>query len=568
MAISLTTSYLDELRKRGANAPCVIVELLLDAGNSRWGVGTFGGFPWGEDFYTKYGTHTGGFSDVSPVLKSVSSLQNKLDTKKNYSTRGQLSVVMVGRDNFKNVIKNNYLKNSRVVRKDGFLGLTSYSDYAATFKGKVSDWSRKGDELTLIVSDELEVATTKIPVENATKTQNIDYRNTNPVDIMQDIIKTQLGVDASFVDDTQFDAEQATWMVNWKFDRVLTDPKKANQYLNELQVETNSFIFHDGDKVSFKVFAPAVPGQNIPVWSDDNQLLRDTLSQKSGYKDQFFNRVVVYYDYDESGSDSEENFEAAVISTDSTSQSSQQWDETETKIIKSKWIRTLTYTQASNVTGVVIYHISKANGAGDGTLTYSNTANTLTWTPNGGTVGTAIEVTNDGKYQIKGSDETKYIRVIVTTGSLPSADKNDTITVSSLDGASYASQLADRILIRYRNPVSIVTCNIDINAALVGSNFLKVSDLVDFTTDEAMNKGSNTWTTERLMITSFRPDFTTSKAKVEAIETQMSSNYGFIAPAGQPDWDSATAAQKEYGYIGDATNNQLGAANDAGFYIW
>lgn len=551
MAITLTSAFLAEIRK-GSNSPNVILEVELDSGT------------------VKYGYHAGGFSDVLPVLKSVSSLQNKLDTKGGYSTRGQITIVITGRDNFKNLIKDEYLKSRRVTRKEGFVATGfQYSDYAPTFTGKIIDWSRKGDELTIAIGDDLEVeGTKKIPVENETKTQTLDYRNTNPVDIMQDILKTQLGISASYVDDTQFDAEQATWLNSWRFDRVLTKPGAGNKYLNELQEETYSFIVHDGEKITFKHFAPPLPGQSVEGWTDNFSIVKESLSQKSGYKDHFFNRVVVYYDYDESGSDKPENFETVHIATDSSSQSSGQWDETETKTIKSKWIRTLTYIQPTNVTGVVLYHCSTANGAGNGTLTYTQADNTLKWAPPGGAEGDTVKVTNDGQYQVFGSDQTKWVRVVVTIASLPGSNQNDTITVSALSGDDYAEYLATKYLTRYRDPVSIVTFKVDINNVAWSSEFIKPTDLKDLTTDEATDKGQNTWSVERMMLTMVRSDFNRGDVQIEAIQTRLFRKYGFIAPAGQPDWDSATEAHQEYAYIGDAANNELGAANDEGFVIW
>ncbi len=89
---------------------------------------------------------------------------------------------------------------------------------------------------------------------------------------------------------------------------MLTEPKEADLYLNELQIETNSYIIHDGEKISYKAFAPPLPSEQVQEWSDAADILKGSFSQKSGYKDGFFNRLVVYYDYDESGNDKTENF--------------------------------------------------------------------------------------------------------------------------------------------------------------------------------------------------------------------------------------------------------------------
>ena len=63
------------------------------------------------------------------------------------------------------------------------------------------------------------------------------------------------------------------------------------------------------------------------------------------------------------------------------------------------------------------------------------------------------------------------------------------------------------------------------------------------------------------MLTSVRPDFQASKVSIEAVQTKMYRKYGFIAPAGYPDYPSATTAQREYAFIGRASDNKV---NDAG----
>lgn len=552
MAITLSAAYLAEIRK-GSNQPNTILEIALDGGTVKWG--------FGKDLGYALSTY-----DVLPIVKSISSLQNKLDPKTGYSTRGQITIVISGRDNFKNLIANNYLKNRRVVRKDGFLGI-AYSDYAATFTGKITDWSRKGDELTLTVSDDLTDASKKLPVENTTKTQYLDYRNTNPVNIMTNLLVTQLGIGAGYVDSTKFGTERDTWLGGWAFDRVLTEPKAVDEYLNELQTETNSFIIHDGEKISYKVFAPPVPGSAPEEWTDNTHILSGSLSQKAGYKDGFYNRIVVYYDYDESGSDKEANFEAAVIASDAASQGAGQWAEISSKVVKSKWMRSRTYSQPVNAAGVVIYHCSRNNGTGTGVLTYTYAAggSTLQWTAPGGSIGTAVKVTKDGKYQIFDADTTKYIRVIVTLASLAGSNKTDNIAITALGADTFAAALAQKLLNRYRDPASTVALDIDINNVAFGGVFIKPTDLKDITSDEAVEKGVSAWNKERVMITSVRPD--KDKVSIEAIETRMYRRYGFIAPAGQANYPAATAAEKERAYIGDA-NNKVNAGTEDGYYVW
>lgn len=573
MAIILTDRFKRELQK-GVNAPNVVIEMELDGAASRFGFhpgceyvtrfladgsyradGTL--FAWGSD----------GLPNVTPALKSISSLQNKLDPKSGYSTRGQLTFTICGRENFETLISGEHLKNRRVVRKDGFVsrGFT-YSDYATTFTGKVLDWSRKGDELTITVADDLKSASSKLPVENGTKTQYIDYRSSNPVDIMADMLLNRLSIGAEYVDSSGFAVERERWLQGWTFDRVLTEPREANEYLNELQIETNSFIVHDGEKINYKVFSPPMPSEEVEEWTDDNDILQDSLSVKSGYKDSLYNRVIVYYDYDESGSDKEENYESAHIAADAGSQDPASWNEISTKVIKSKWVRTRTYAQPA-VNGVVLYHASRANGTGAGTLTYSKISNTLSWAAPGGSAGEAVKLSRDGKYQLFDVDSAKYVRALVTLQDLPQSNRAEDVAITALDGDKLAASLAQKILNRYRDPVATVSFDIDLNNAAFGSRFIRPTDIKDMTTGEAAGFGRAKWVKERVMLTSVRPDFNAHRVGCEAIETRMSRLYGFIPSAASPDYGQSTAAQRRYGFIGDASN-MVDAGRSDGYYIW
>src|SRR3972149_1483151 len=156
MAVTLSKKYLDELRR--ANTPNVVLEVELDGGLRLFGYHARNASPMtrflADGSYHADGSVFAVGSDelpgVLPLLESVSSLQNKLDTEKGFSTRGELKVAITGRENLRDLVRDEFLKNRRVTRKDGFIsrGFT-YADYAATYTGVISNWSRKGDELTI-----------------------------------------------------------------------------------------------------------------------------------------------------------------------------------------------------------------------------------------------------------------------------------------------------------------------------------------------------------------------------------------------------------------------------------
>lgn len=94
-------------------------------------------------------------------------------------------------------------------------------------------------------------------------------------------------------------------------------------------------------------------------------------------------------------------------------------------------------TGINNITGVTL---DDAPGSADGagTLAFTAAGKTLTWTPNGGSAGSPVALTGDGRYAIPGS--AGYLFVTVVDAELPGTNQSDTITVTQL-----ANQLFDDI---------------------------------------------------------------------------------------------------------------------------
>lgn len=553
MAVTLSANYRAELKKM-ENAPDIILEIALDSGT------------------LKIGQHSA-FVDVAAGLGDVDSFQNKISPKSGFTSLGNITAKIVGRDVFKDLIKDEYLKNRRVKKLEGFIADGfQYSDYAETFNGVISEWSRNGDTLTLTIHDDFQPITKEVPRESTTGTHStkfIDYSDQNPVDTMLDLIKVEASIAASLVETSKFESERDTWLSGWKFQRVLTNPEKIVDYLNELQKETNSFIVSDGELITFKVFAPSPPGTTTLTYTDDYHITKGSVRQKSGYSD-FYNRIIFYYDYNEADDDVAKNFDSVHIVIDSASQGSGQWDETKTKIIKSKWIKSHTFTQPSNITGCTIYGLSKSNGISSGKsgheLSYNSTNKTLAWTAPDGTTGTAVNVESDGKYTIYDQDETKYVRVLITALDLPELNKDDEITITSLLGASHVASISSKLLNRYRDPVSTIEFSLDMNLiANTDNKPIKPTDVFYLTTDEATVKGKSSLDAEHMMILSMKPQKT--KLMISCIQTKISERAAFIAPAGYPDYPSATSQQREYAFIGRASDNKVNGGTEEGYLI-
>ncbi len=106
-------------------------------------------------------------------------------------------------------------------------------------------------------------------------------------------------------------------------------------------------------------------------------------------------------------------------------------------IISSERVLSQSAAAPTNVTGVVIDY-ANGNATGDGTLAYTNSGTTLAWTPNGGSIGTAVDVSTDGKYVIADSTGDAQLQVTVTAASLPVSDQSDTdITIDNIANETF-----------------------------------------------------------------------------------------------------------------------------------
>jgi len=85
-----------------------------------------------------------------------------------------------------------------------------------------------------------------------------------------------------------------------------------------------------------------------------------------------------------------------------------------------------------NVTGVTIDFTSEKNADGSGTLTYTNTGQTLTWQDSeDSNPGIAVAVGAGGAFAIYSESNGKWLEVTVSAGSLSGSDQSDTIVLST-----------------------------------------------------------------------------------------------------------------------------------------
>lgn len=111
-------------------------------------------------------------------------------------------------------------------------------------------------------------------------------------------------------------------------------------------------------------------------------------------------------------------------------------------IVSSTEVLSQTGTGLTTLTGVTIDN-AMGNTVGDGTLTWSSSAETFTWTPKSGTTGTAVEVTADGTYFVQGGSNGGALVITVVYADLPTSNTSNTVTIANQDQKMFADVSKD-----------------------------------------------------------------------------------------------------------------------------
>jgi hypothetical protein len=125
-----------------------------------------------------------------------------------------------------------------------------------------------------------------------------------------------------------------------------------------------------------------------------------------------------------------------------------------------------------------------------------------------------------------------------------------------------ASKAAAHVLGRYRNGVRRLKATVELK-----DDDKKCGDSVLVTTRHLQTPTGATDSGRQMRITkkTLNDDWTIELELVDAI---LPGRPAFIAPAGYPDYDSATSEQRRYAYIASGTSQTVGTAQDPPYTIW
>ncbi|MCK5433542.1 MAG: hypothetical protein KAJ03_12410, partial [Gammaproteobacteria bacterium] len=96
----------------------------------------------------------------------------------------------------------------------------------------------------------------------------------------------------------------------------------------------------------------------------------------------------------------------------------------------------------TTMTGVTVDD-AMGNAVGDGTFTFTSSGQTVQWTPSGGAIGTAVDVSADGVFFVQAANDGGGLSITVVAASLPTSNVTNTLTIANQTEKHYLDQTKD-----------------------------------------------------------------------------------------------------------------------------
>lgn len=202
---------------------------------------------------------------------------------------------------------------------------------------EVMSFTRAGDVLTVVRGQYGTEATTH--KENDSVQQCLVYTSAAPADILYELLNTYAGVPASFLDKTQWDAEQLDYLPRL-YSTIITEPEGVNKLVAEMCQQMYFTTWFD-ERESLVKMRAVRPAENDTIYelNDDLNLVEDSI-QWTDKADELITQVWVYYGQINPTEklDQGDNYAALDVIADPTSEAADRNNLSRIKVVYSRWI--------------------------------------------------------------------------------------------------------------------------------------------------------------------------------------------------------------------------------------
>lgn len=219
------------------------------------------------------------------------------------------------------------------------------AEYSASGKAIVNDeimsFTRTGDAITISSLANRGVEGTDATAHSLGDNfqECLEFSSEEPQDILYTALNTYAGIDASYLDKTQWDAEQVSHLPSL-YSAVIAHPTSVNKLVAEMIEQMQFTLWYD--ERDSKVYIRAnrnVQDEIVTDLNDAKNLIESSVSWNDKPK-QLITRVWVYYGQLNKAKDLDEpsNYSAASLAINSSAEGSDQYDTKQIRKVFSRWI--------------------------------------------------------------------------------------------------------------------------------------------------------------------------------------------------------------------------------------
>jgi hypothetical protein len=277
-----------------------------------------------------------------PMLMGIPGRNVKLNLKELITESSAVNVRLLRTDVVDQILRENYLRGLSVELQVGMLSDDVLaSDLAPYYSGRVKNYSIAADSVTIELSDATKDLNRKVPEGTAPSTApSVTYDGTHMCDVVLDLLD-RVDIASRYIDRGSLDnlknnvgdgsPVDTAFVVKRTGALAITEPVSGKKLVSELLELLGAYmVIQENGKLQFVEYDSSTAAQETWGSNDLNRGIKYTPALEA-----MRNQVYVFYDWDGSGNEGSD-FASVYIVADAASISN--WDTTDTKVIKSRWI--------------------------------------------------------------------------------------------------------------------------------------------------------------------------------------------------------------------------------------
>jgi len=193
----------------------------------------------------------------------------------------------------------------------------------------------------LVGATRAELGTTASAYSINEKVSRVAHYNCELQIAAQDLLQTYAGVSSAYIPIADWTTERDAYLTLYDVEGTIEKPTSINKLMGELSEQCLLNWWWDERDTEIKMLAIRPIQGTPPEWNDDFNIIDGQLSIKAD-QSQRISRVIIYYNkIDESKNDDETgNWQSVTVRIDANAETAEQYNESRTRIIYSRWLTT------------------------------------------------------------------------------------------------------------------------------------------------------------------------------------------------------------------------------------